>query len=391
MHDVIVVGLGAMGSAAAQHLAERGKRVLALEQFAPNHTLGSSHGASRMIRQSYWEHPDYVPLLLRAYELWDRLEHDTAADLLRLTGGLVVGSRSGELVGRSLRSAQGHALPHEILEAGDLRRRFPQIAVGDDTYALFEARAGYLRAEQCLQAQLFRATALGAELHFNEPVVTWRSLPDGSVEVTTPLAIYQAQRLVLTAGPWTAAILRSAAPPDAALPLTVTRQILFWFQPSGQAELFAEARCPVYIFEPALDSPADSPVLYGFPETADERGSVKVALHGSHDVCTADSVDRVVHPAEIDRMRDRLRTTLPALADGHLVKATTCLYTMTPDEHFVIDTVPGQPSMVLAAGFSGHGFKFANLVGEILADLATTGSTSQPIELFRLARFGELR
>lgn len=387
MHDVIVVGLGAMGSAAAQHLAERGQRVLALEQFAPNHTLGSSHGASRMIRQSYWEHPDYVPLLLRAYELWERLEHDTGADLLHLTGGLVVGSRSGELVGRSLRSAQAHALPHEVLEAAELRRRFPQISVYDDTYALFEARAGYLRAEQCLSAQLSRAAALGAELHFYEPVVLWRSLPDGSVEVTTPLATYQAQGLVLTAGPWASALLRDAG----LLPLTVTRQVLFWFQPSTEADLFAETRCPVYIFEPTPGSPADSPVLYGFPETAEKRGSVKVALHGSHDVCTPNSVDRVVHPAEVDRMRDRLRTTLPALADGRFVNATTCLYTMTPDEHFLIDTLPSQPNVVFAAGFSGHGFKFANLVGEILADLATTGRTSPPIELFRCARFASPR
>lgn len=429
MHDVIVVGLGAMGSAAAQHLAERGQRVLGLEQFAPLHVLGSSHGNSRMFRQSYWEHPAYVPLLLRAYELWERLERDTArtssadaADLLHLTGGLVLGSHSGDLVARSRLAAEQHHLPHQILEAADLRRRFPQFAATEDTYALFEARAGYLRAAHCLRAQFAAAIAHGADLHFHSPVLAWRVLPDSTIEVITPIDTYRADRLVLTAGPWAAQHLLAAA----ALPLTVTRQILFWFEAATHPGLFREPGCPVYIFEPTapISAAGPTPVLYGFPETLDDPGTVKVALHGSPDIVPPEaldhparperpgspdrasreaeqrgktdrprkvkiSIDRTAHPHEIAGMRDRLRSTLPALATGRLAHAETCLYTMTPDEHFLIDRHPTYPSVTLAAGFSGHGFKFANLIGEILADLSLTGRTPHSIDLFALARFAE--
>ncbi len=375
MLDVIVIGLGIMGSAAGQHLAERGKRVLGIEQFSSPHALGSSHGASRMIRQSYWEHPDYVPLLLRAYELWERLERDSGADLLHLTGGLVIGSTHGDLVQRSLHSAEVHNLPHEVLSATELRLRYPSLRVAGDDYALFEQRAGYLRAEACWQQQLTAAARSGAELRFDEKVLEWRNLADGTVEVVTSKARYHAEHLVVTAGPWASQLLR-----EAGLPLTVTRQVLYWFEAPAAARL-QEDCFPVYLFE-SLDG---TPMLYGFPETPDEPGTVKVAFHGSTDVCSPDAVDRVVHPEELSRMQSRLRESLPLLSK-RFVRAQTCLYTMTPDEHFIIDALPGVSNITIACGFSGHGFKFANLVGEMIADLAE-GKQAIGFDLFSASRF----
>ena len=376
MLDVIVVGLGIMGSAAAQHLASRGKRVLGIDQFAPPHTFGSSHGASRMIRQSYWEHPDYVPLLLRAYELWERLEQDSGADLLHLTGGLVIGSQTGDLVRRSVHSAELHSLPHEVLSAGELRRRYPPLRVADTDFALFETRAGYLRAEECWRQQLAAAARHGADLHVDERLLEWRVLADESVEVLTTRGRYQAGHLVLTAGPWASQLLR-----ETGSPLSVTRQVLYWFETPSGSKSFLEDRFPVFLFE-SMDG---SPMLYGFPETPDEPGVVKVAFHGSADVCSPDTVDRSIHPGEIERMRLRLLQCLPSVA-GRCLRAQTCLYTMTPDEHFIVDTMPGFPSVTLACGFSGHGFKFANLIGEMIAEF-TEGRRIAGSELFSAARF----
>ncbi len=331
-----------------------------------------------MIRQAYWEHPHYVPLLLRAYELWKRLELDSGADLLHITGGLVIGSQTGDLVRRSRASCEAHGLPYQMLSAAELRRRFPVFRVGDHQHALFEAQAGYLRAEECVRQQIALSARAGAALHFGEQVLAWEVRP-GSVRVTTTRATYEAERLVITAGPWTAQTLR-----ELALPLTVTRQILFWFAPSSNASQFQEKRLPVYLFE----APDGEPMLYGFPETADESGLVKVALHGSSDLCTPESVERTVGQQEIDAMRARLRTTLPLLSE-RCVRTETCLYTMTPDEHFIIDRLPTAPQVTFACGFSGHGFKFANLVGEILADLSCAGTTPHPIDLFSLRRFAQ--
>jgi sarcosine oxidase len=375
--DVIVVGLGAMGSAAAQQLAERGARVLGLDRFTPPHTLGSSHGLSRMYRQAYWEDPRYVPLLLRAFEQWHKLSERVGEKLFHVTGGLAVGARGGELVTRTLESAEQFGLPHALLSADELRRRFPVFAESD-AVAVLEQNAGYVVPERAIYHQLALAEAAGARLCFDETVVSWSAGKDG-VAVETTKGTYRADQLVLTAGPWASEVWR-----ELRMPLRVTRQVLYWLAPEGDAEHFAEGRLPVFLFE----APPGVPMVYGFPSVNPAAHGVKVALHGSDEVTTPEQVRREVTAEDEAAMRERLRTTLPALAEGRLLEATTCLYTMTPDEHFVLDHHPEHANVTLAAGFSGHGFKFATVMGEILADLALTGATRWDIGLFSLARLG---
>jgi sarcosine oxidase len=376
--DVIVVGLGAMGSAATQHLAQRGARVLGFDQFAPPHTLGSSHGLSRMYRQAYWEDPRYVPLLLRAFDLWHQLGEAAGEKLFHVTGGLAIGARDSELVRRTLESAEQYRLPHTLVSADELRTRFPAVAVqGDATVAVLEKHAGYVLPERAITHQLALAERHGAQLHTDEAVLRWSADQHG-VSVQTGKATYAAKHLLLTAGPWASEVLR-----ELALPLQVTRQVLFWMEPESHPEHFTEGALPVFLF----DAPHGTPMVYGFPSLDPAAHGVKVALHGSADVTTPQSVQRAITAADEEHMRARLQSTLPALAQGRLLHATTCLYTMTPDEHFVVDHHPRHTNVSFAAGFSGHGFKFATVMGEILADLATTGSTPWDIELFRAARF----
>lgn len=377
MANIIIVGLGAMGSSTALHLARRGHRVLGFDQFIPPHAHGSSHGQSRMIRQSYFEDPRYVPMLLRAYELWRRLEFDTNQSLLHITGGLMIGPETGNLVAGGRASAEQFNLPHEVLSATQIRSRYPAFRVDDDWVALWERDAGYLHPESCIQQQLQQSAVAGAELHFNEPVMEWNALPSGGVLVRTVRERYAADHLVITAGPWAPQILR-----ELNLPLTVTRQVVYQFEPIGSIDIFRQEKMPVYIRE----TKKDQPLLYGFPLTGPESEGVKVGLHGSKDVCTPATVDRTIHAADERTIREHLAEALPMLA-GRLLHAETCLYTMTLDENFVIDKHPTFPQVTLAAGFSGHGFKFASVLGEVLADLATNNKPAYDLDLFGLRRF----
>jgi sarcosine oxidase len=381
--DVIVVGLGAMGSAAAAQLAGRSARVLGLERYTPAHDQGSSHGRSRIIRQAYFEHPAYVPLLLRAYELWEQIEHDTGQRLLTLTGGLMLGLPDSPVVTGSIRSAQEHGLPYETLDAAEIRRRFPAFAPGPEVVALYETRAGVLDPEACIRAQLGLAARRGAALHFEEPALAWEAAPSGDrVRVTTARGSYEAGRLIVAPGAWAPALLA-----DLGLPLAAERQVLYWFEPAGSAELFKPDRFPIWIWEvgPELD-------LYGFPAQPGPPGGVKVAFYrtGDEEICTPETIERAVHPDEIARMRAALAACLPSL-NGELRATATCMYTNTPDQHFVIGRHPQHPQVVIASPCSGHGFKFASVVGEILADLALDGMTRHPIGLFDIGRFTDDR
>ncbi len=377
--SVIVLGLGAMGSAAAQHLAERGHRVSGFDRFTPPHSYGSSHGQTRIIRQSYWEDPRYVPLLLRAYELWRKLEADTGQSLLHLTGGLMIGAADGDLVARSTNSARQFNLPHRILSAKEIRRLYPMFLVQDDMAALWEDAAGFLNPEACVQQQLHQAQRAGADLHYNEPAIEWMPRQDGGVSVRTAQRTYEADRLVITAGPWAPEVLSTAR-----LPLEATRQVLYWFEPFAIPELFQEGRFPIFIFQPGSVEPS----LYGFPSVASSsfKDGVKVALHGSHDICTPETIVREIRPEDERAIRERLNETIPALA-GRLLKAETCLYTMTPDEHFILDQHPEYAQVSIAAGFSGHGFKFSSVIGEILADMVAGNASSFDLGLFSTRRF----
>ena len=377
MATIIVVGLGAMGSATALQLAARGHRVLGFDRFTPPHRHGSSHGHSRIIRQSYWEDPRYVPLLMRAYELWKKLEADSGQSLMRIAGGLMIGRPGGDLLTRSARSAELFGLPHELLSAAQIRRLYPAFQMEDDWAGLWEANAGYLRPEACIEQQLRLAASRGAELHLEQSVTKWSAHPAGGVTVSTACGTYSGDALVITAGAWAPQILK-----DLRIPLSVTRQVVFWFEPKSHVDLFRPEQMPVYIRE----MEQGRPLLYGFPFTGTDSEGVKAALHGSNNFCTPETVDRTISSQDERSIRESLSQALPWLA-GRLVHAETCLYTMTPDEHFVIDRHPEFHHVLLAAGFSGHGFKFASVLGEVLADLVTDAKSAYDLELFSVRRF----
>ncbi|MFC9430857.1 N-methyl-L-tryptophan oxidase [Streptomyces sp. NPDC056987] len=372
-YDVIVLGLGGMGSAAACHLAARGVRVLGLEKFGPVHNRGSSHGGSRITRQSYFEDPAYVPLLLRSYELYERLERDTGRRVATLCGGVMVGRPGSLAVSGSLRSARQWDLPHEMLDAKEIRRRFPTLTPRDDEVALFEARAGLVRPENTVAAHVQLATQAGAELRFEEPVTRWEELPGGAgVRVHTPENAYTAGQLVICPGAWAPALLA-----DLGVPFTIERQVMYWFRPEGGITPFLPENHPIYIWEDA-----DGVQVYGFPAIDGPGGGAKVAFFRKGTVCTPETIDRTVREEEAEAMAAHMRRHIPALP-GTFLHAATCMYSTTPDEHFVITRHPAHPATVtVACGFSGHGFKFVPVVGEILADLALTGTTGHPIELF---------
>ena len=351
-----------MGSAAAAHAAARGRRVLAIEQFRPGHAEGSSHGRSRVIRLAYFEDPAYVPLLRRAYELWRRLESDTGRRLLHVTGGLMIGAPDSMVVSGSLRSAREHQLDHELLDAAELRRRFPPFTPRQEIVALYEREAGSLFPEESIRAHLDVAARHGAQINVDERVEDWQVSSSGAIEVTTSRARYACGRLILTPGPWAASLFKVAS-----LPLEVEPQVLYWFDPAGGSAAFAPDRFPIYIWDEG-----GGVQFYGFP--ADERGLVKVAFFRSAKKDEAS-------------MRASLAPRLPALAGGRIVESVSCKYTMTPDQHFVIGAHPEFPAVVIASPCSGHGFKFASVIGEILADLAMDGRTAHPIGLFSPKRF----
>jgi sarcosine oxidase len=367
-YDVIVIGLGGMGSAAAYHLAARGQRVLGLEKFTPAHDKGSSHGGSRIIRQSYFEDPTYVPLLLRSYELWEKLAADAAQEVYRLTGGLFIGPPDCLTVAGSLRASREWSLPHEVLDAAEIRSRFPSFTPHPDDIAVYEAKAGFARPETTVRAHIDLATRAGATLAFGEEVLEWRDTAHG-VRVTTARATYTAEQLVICPGAWAPQLLA-----EFGIPITIERQVLYWLDPVGGTAPFVDH--PIFI-----DENAAGRQIYGFPAIDGPAGGVKVAFFRKGIVCSPETIDRVVHPQEIQEMRDRVGELLPAL-DGPCLHSATCMYSNTPDEHFVIARHPDRTNVTVACGFSGHGFKFVPVVGEILADLAIAGSTSYPIALF---------
>lgn len=367
-YDVIVLGLGGMGSAAAYHLAARGQRVLGLERFTPAHDKGSSHGGSRIIRQSYFEDPAYVPLLLRAYELWEALARDSGRDVYRLTGGLFIGPPDCLTVAGSLRASRQWELAHEVLDAREIRSRFPHFTPNSEDVALYEAKAGFARPELTVSAHLALAENAGATLQFGEQVIDWAETA-GGVAVRTALGTYTAGQLVICPGAWAPQLLA-----DFGVAITVERQVLYWLDPVGGTTSFTDH--PIFI-----DENASGMQVYGFPAIDGPRGGVKVAFFRKGVECTPETIDRTVHPHEVREMRDRVGQLLPAL-DGPCLHSATCMYANTPDQHFVIARHPECAHVTVACGFSGHGFKFVPVVGEILADLAVDGATDHPISLF---------
>ncbi len=365
--DAVVIGLGAMGAAACRTLAGRGLRVCGIDRFTPPHPFGSSHGQTRICRKAYFEHPDYIPLLHRCYDLWADLE--TAADeqLFTRCGLILGGPPESPLIQGVQQVSTLHDLAIEDWPAGEATRRHPQFRLPDHWRVLHEADAGYLRVEACIAAPLRLAGADGATLLTDCMVREWRADGAGYV-VRAGEETIGCQRLVLAAGAWTGPLL---ARHD--LPLRVQRRQQTWFacdDPRMRVE-----DCPVFGFH------LDDCFFYGFPQV--QSGRIKVAEHLTAAPCDPDTVDRDRSPADEARVRGFLDRHLPGVA-GEVVEHSVCLYTLTPDEHFIVDRLPGHDGVALAAGFSGHGFKFAPLIGEILADLVIDGQTTEPIEFLRM-------
>jgi sarcosine oxidase len=371
--DVAIIGLGVMGSAALDALARRGRRVVGIDRFAPGHDRGSSHGATRIIRLGYFEHPSYVPLVRAAYPLWRELEARSGQSLLSVTGILEIGEPESDLVAGTLRSSRLHGLPHEILNAPSLMKRFPAFHLPDDFVGVLQRDGGFVRAESAVAALQTLARRAGAELRIEESVCAVEPCRDG-VRVTTRHDDIVAQCAIVAAGPWLKSLL-----PQLPVPIRVTRQVLGWFEPADYARAwFAADRFPVFLLQNQDD------VFYGFP--SDMEG-VKVAKHHHLDeTVDPDGHDRTVSAADEAVVRRVLRAHVPD-ADGRLLAARTCLYTMTPDGDFILDRLPGCPKIIVAAPCSGHGFKFAPVIGEILADLAVQGRTEHDISRFSFKRF----
>jgi sarcosine oxidase len=372
--DALVVGLGAMGSATSYHLARRGLRVAGFDAHPRSHTLGSSHGRSRIVRKAYFEAPAYVPLVLRAYDLWRQLEAESGRTLLTITGGLMVGGPETALISGALASAREHGLAHEHLSAQAVNARFPAFSLPNSLEAVYEPDAGFLRPEACVDAHLTLAAKLGAELHESEPVRNW-SVDGTGVEVITERGRYVGERLVLTPGPWAPELLARLE-----LPLSVQRIMNAHFQPYVADGRFAAGRCPVSLWE------VPEGVYYGFPELPGE--GVKLGRHDAGTPTSPDTIERQVSAEEVEALRVTLDRYMPG-AGGRTLSTLTCMYTVTPDWHFVLDRHPGTERVVFGCGFSGHGFKFASAIGEALAELSVDGRASQPIEFLGMNRFAD--
>jgi sarcosine oxidase len=384
--DTIVCGLGAMGSAALYQLAKRGNNVLGLDRFSPPHANGSSHGESRIIRQAIGEGEEYVPLVLRSYEVWREIEHETGRDLLTITGGLTLESQNSEAVmhGRrdfldqAIRCAKQFDIRHEILDTADIRKRFPQFAVTDER-AYFEYETGYLRPELCIEAQLQLARKHGAVVQTDEPVISVENDGDSGVTVKTSRGAYSAERVIVTAGPWSARFL-----PSAYLYLfKVSRQVMYWFDIQEDCRpAFAPPGFPIFIW---IFGRGGEFGFYGFP-TVDGK-TIKVATEQFTALIDPDQVQRAVSKEEKQATyKNYVHGRLPGISD-RCGNAASCLYTTTPDANFVIDVHSDDDRIIIASPCSGHGFKHSAAIGEALAEQVIDGQSKIDISSFSLKRF----
>jgi sarcosine oxidase len=369
--DAIVVGMGGMGSATAYQLAQRGLKVLALEKHNLLHEMGSSHGLTRIIRLAYYEHPSYVPLLFRAYELWRQLENLTGERILFVTGGIDAGPEDGRIVKGSLAACREHSLRHELLDAGELRDRFPGVCLPKGMVSVYSPDSGFVLSERAIALYTRLALDLGVEVHGREPVTGWEVRPD-SVRVLTDTSTYSAGRLIVSAGAWTSKLM-----PSLGKVLQPERQMLIWTRPL-RSEIFQLGAFPIF----NLQSPEGQ--FYGFP-VHDFPGFKMGRYHHRNEKVDPDSMDRDCHPEDEAVLREGIARYFPQ-ANGPTLALKACLFTNTPDEHFILDAHPDSDRVFIAAGFSGHGFKFCGVIGEIMAELATTGTTRHNLDLFRIDR-----
>jgi sarcosine oxidase len=371
-YDAVVLGTGGVGSSAAFHLARRGARVLGIDRFPGGHDRGSSHGETRIIRQAYFEHPDYVPLLVRAYELWRELEIEAAEKLLFQVGLLQIGPANGAVVRGVLASSQQHGLAIEQHTAAEIHRRWPGFHVPEGLVGVFESAAGYLLVERSVLAHLAAAEKCGAEFRFGCSACSFDREGSGVAVELESGEVLHADKLIVTAGPWTPQLLA-----DLGVPLVVRRKHVYWFPAAD--EYHADRGFPTFLFE------LPHGVFYGFPQI-DSLG-LKAAEHSGGNRVEDPLIDqRVLDPHDLARVQDFLSTCLPGVGRPH-VRHSVCYYTMSPDEHFIVDQHPEMPNVLFAAGLSGHGFKFTSVLGQALAEMALEGQTKLPVDFLGLKRF----
>jgi sarcosine oxidase len=384
--DVIVLGLGAMGSAATYQLAKRGVRVLGIDRYAPPHVFGSTHGDTRVTRLAIGEGVHYTPLVKRSHEIWREIEAETGADLLCTNGGLIISSNANPasthvrgFFQNTIAAAREYGIAHELLDAADIRRRYPMFNIADDEFGYFEPSAGFVRPEAYVRAQLDLAKKHGAVLHTGETVLRFEPRSD-SVCVVTDKGYYEADKLIVAAGAWAPELLG----PELAPLFKIYRQVLLWFQPRGDIATYGPDRFPIFIWE----LPNSPQGIYGFPAIDCVTGGIKVATESFAETTDPHSVACDVSDEEIALMHERYIAPFFPDLSAVCVKTATCLYTVTPDSGFIIDTHPGSDRVIIASPCSGHGFKHSAAIGEALAELALDGASRHDLSAVRLARFG---
>ena len=372
-YDVIVAGVGGMGSAACHHLARRGQRVLGLERFDLGHAMGSSHGMSRIIRLAYFEGTQYVPLVRRAHELWRETGREAGMDLLHVTGSLDLAAEGAGPVESSRQSCLDHGLAHETLSHAEIARRFPAFHIPKGHVGLWQPDGGFVASERAIHAHVGLAQARGAEIRCNEPVLEWSATAHGGVEVVTARGRYTAGRLLLTSGAWMDELNPALAPH-----IRMVKQAIGWFGVK-RPDLFRMGAFPVFILT------VEEGNFYGFPLW--EHPGFKVGgPHYAREPVDPRQPDRTPSERQVAALRGFLSKYLPDAA-GEPLGVKGCIYTVTPDEHFVIDRMPGAEQVIFASCCSGHGYKFASAIGEALADLATSGASRFDLSPFALDRF----
>ncbi len=375
-YDVIVIGVGGMGSAALYHLAKRGMNALGIEQFEIPHNFGSSHGITRIIRLAYYEDLSYVPLLRRSYELWAELEGAFGEQLFFQTGSIDMGPEDSDVFSGSLRSCIENGFEHEVLSSKQLTARFPGYRMPPETMAVFQPQGGLLAPERCISAHAELAAAHGAVIHSGARVLGWDLLPDERVEVRTDAGVYRAEKLVICGGAWAYKLA-----PDLGGKAVPERQVLIWFEPT-RPEWFGLDRFPVW------NGQVEEGRFYGLPEFNPSGLTPGMKLgryHHRDEICDPDEIDRQVYAEDEALLRGFAERYFPDGA-GATQDLVVCMFANTADEHWVLDTLPGLPQVSVAAGFSGHGFKMASVIGEVMADLAQNGTTHHDISLHQLSR-----
>ncbi|MBT5020841.1 MAG: N-methyl-L-tryptophan oxidase [Planctomicrobium sp.] len=375
-YDLIIIGGGGFGSSAAYYAARQGKKVLVLEQFERGHNKGSSHGETRVIRKAYYQHPDYVPLLQQAYKLWDKLEQASQRDLIVPCGLMLNGTPESDLIAGTRQAAIDNGLDLEEVPEEEYEDRFPGFQFAENTETIYEVDGGFLNVESCVETYVAGAEARGVEFRWNHEVTHWES--DGqSAKVWTKDETFEADALIITAGAWASRLLSSL---PQAPQLSVVRKVMYWFPVRSDAYDYTYgSSCFGY------QTPTG--FFYGFPSI--DGTVVKVCEHtGGTPVEDPSQLDKENHEADLAPVLQFLQDAMPEV-DPHPVTFSVCMYTMTPDEHFIVDQHPDYQNVCFGAGFSGHGFKFVSILGKVLADLAIHYETDQAIQFLSLNRFTE--